>query len=45
MKKLLLLNCAVTARTMKNVKDFTLLNLNLERKVFGRLTKASNIGI
>ena len=28
MKKLTLLNCVVTARTAKNVKDFTLLNLN-----------------
>ena len=43
MKKLTLLNCVVTGRTVKNMKDYTLLNLNLEKKVFGCVIKTSNI--
>ena len=45
MKKGTLLNDFITVKSVKNAKDFMLLKLNLKKKVFGRLTKTSDIGM
>ena len=45
MKKCTLLNLAITVKSVKNAKTFMLSNLNSRTKVFGRLTKRSDIGM
>ena len=44
-KKGTLLNDVITAKSVKYANDFILLKLNLKKKVFGRLTKTSDIGM